>query len=463
MSHSEKIKKIAKLVKKHYSTGVGKPIRFTHGSTNSTRVQDKSPYYLIDISTLNQILTIDTRHNQAIVEPNVPMDRLVAACLAKGVIPKVVMEFPGITCGGGINGAALEASSVTYGQFNDICTEFEVVLGDGEIVTASRTKNTDLFYGITGSYGTLALLTKITLELIPAKPYVQLSIHPVETAHVINKLTKDFREYDYLEGIVFTKKDSLIIIGKLSNGKEKLPVKTFSKASDDWFYHYAEKQINKNSVTQILVPLNEYLFRYDRGAFWMGKHAFAAYHMPFNKITRFLLNPFMNTRTMYQGLHATNLAQDFFIQDYYLPLSKAQKFLTLCIQQLGIFPIWLCPIKATNKPQKMSPHYLAERLLIDIGLWGKPRGSKNIVQVNKTFERYLTEYGGRKMFYADSFYSENEFWKLYDKKWYQRMRKKYKAEAVFPNIWEKIYTKKRYGIQKRKIIGTMLKTVLENK
>jgi delta24-sterol reductase len=462
--HKKKVTRIAQKIKEYQKASTNKKIRFTHGSTNSTRVQAKEAFHLIDISTLDEVIEIDTRNKLAIVEPNVPMDKLVDACLAKGFIPKVVMEFPGITCGGGVNGGALEASSFRYGQFNDICTAYELILGNGELVYASKNKNTDLYYGVSGSYGTFALLTRITLELIPAKSFIHVSFHPVETDSIIRSIVKDFSEYeyDYLEGIVFDENNALVLTGQLTNGEliEKLPCKTFSKAIDDWFYLYAEKQLQKDSITEVLIPVKDYLFRYDRGAFWMGKHAFSEYHIPFNRITRFLLNPFMNARTMYKGLHATNIAQDFFIQDFYLPLSSAQKFLNKSIHKSGIFPVWICPLKATKTEQKLSPHFLSERTIIDIGLWGKAKGRRKILEVNKEFEKHLKEYGGRKMFYADSFYSEQEFWKIYDKKWYENLRKKYKADGIFPTIREKVYTKKRYVVQKRKIIKPMIKALL---
>src|ERR1700722_15519849 len=97
--HKKKITKIAAQIKIYLKAKGNKKIRFTHGSTNSTRIQDKSNYQLIDISKLNQIVRIDTDKKCAVVEPNVPMDQLVDACLEKGLMPKVVMEFPGITCG----------------------------------------------------------------------------------------------------------------------------------------------------------------------------------------------------------------------------------------------------------------------------------------------------------------------------------------------------------------------------
>ena len=40
-------------------------------------------------------MRVDTKKNVALVEPNVPMDNLVDATLRHGLVPPVVMEFPG--------------------------------------------------------------------------------------------------------------------------------------------------------------------------------------------------------------------------------------------------------------------------------------------------------------------------------------------------------------------------------
>ena len=43
------------------------------------------------------------------------MDRLVESTLKYNLIPPVVMEFPGITAGGGFAGTSGESSSFKYG------------------------------------------------------------------------------------------------------------------------------------------------------------------------------------------------------------------------------------------------------------------------------------------------------------------------------------------------------------
>jgi FAD/FMN-containing dehydrogenase len=56
---------------------------------------------MVDASQLSHVLKVDTVKKIALVEPNVPMDKLVEATLEYGLIPPVVMEIPGITAGGG--------------------------------------------------------------------------------------------------------------------------------------------------------------------------------------------------------------------------------------------------------------------------------------------------------------------------------------------------------------------------
>jgi len=44
---------------------------------------------------LKNVLKVDREKKVAWVEPNVAMDELVAETLKYGLVPKVVMEFPG--------------------------------------------------------------------------------------------------------------------------------------------------------------------------------------------------------------------------------------------------------------------------------------------------------------------------------------------------------------------------------
>lgn len=174
-AHDRIAKSIAERVK-HFAA-LKQPFRIYHGSTNSTRGSQRRPDNTVDTSKLNRILAIDVENMTALVEPNVPMDALVVATVVKGLVPLVVMEFPGITVGGGFSGTSGESSSFRFGPFDATVNWIEIVLGNGNLVRASRIdgENTDLFWGAASAFGTLGVVTLLEVQLQKAKPYVRLS------------------------------------------------------------------------------------------------------------------------------------------------------------------------------------------------------------------------------------------------------------------------------------------------
>ena len=95
-NHAIAVAQIATTVASFHARG--EKFRIFHGSTNSTRPSalGRDPKKVVDTSQLNNVLHIDVEKMTALVEPNVPMDRLVEATLEVGLVPSVVMEFPGV-------------------------------------------------------------------------------------------------------------------------------------------------------------------------------------------------------------------------------------------------------------------------------------------------------------------------------------------------------------------------------
>lgn len=441
--HQEKVAAIYRQVKILYQKGL--KIRIYHGSTNSTRAQNFKRDEIVDISNLNQVITINRNEKIAVVEPNIPMDVLVKETLKYGLIPPVIMEFPGITVGGGVQGGAGESSSFRYGIFNNICKEYEIVLGNGDVINVSPEQNADLFYGTACAYGTLGILTSIKLQLIPAKKYAALTYYKVtsykEAVQIIEAVTK--KDADFIDGILYSKETGVILVGKLTDN-ENLPLATFHKATDDWFFIHAEKMIKQHDKWEERIPLEDYFFRYDRGAFWIGTYPFQKLKIPFNKTSRFFFNPLMHTRTLYRFLQAINISQRFFIQDISLPKENTLKFLEYIDKKIGIFPLWLCPLKPSEK-EKLSPTHTKSTLIINVGIWGKLSNDFNqLIALNREIEKLVQKLNGRKILYAHAYYSEEEFWEIYDLDWYRKLRKKYHAETAFPDVYEKTKVKEKY-------------------
>jgi len=435
-THVAKVREISRQINSFYEQG--KKIKIYHGTTNSTRKQVFKKGEIIDISELNQVLKVDKKGRYAIVEPNVSMDKLVSETLKYGLMPPVVMEFPGITVGGGIQGGAGESSSFKYGLFNEAFQEYEVVLGNGEVVTVSPKKNSDLFYGIVGSYGSLGVITKTTLKLIPAKKYVTLTYYKVISFEGALEILKEMvkKKVDFIDGILFSKRLGAIMVGKLSDSPEH-HLARFSRSFNEWFYLHAEKITKNHTVYQESIPLKDYLFRYNRGAFWTGKHGFTLFNIPYNKVTRFFLNALLTTRVQYRFLQARNEAQNYFAQDFCLPQEKALELLNYSQEKVNIYPLWLLPIKSARK-EKFSPAFIDSSLVIDIGIWGEGvKETKRFLELNRNFEDFVKKSGGRKWLYAHSYYSKEQFWKIYDRFLYEHLRGKYSAATVFQELFEK--------------------------
>lgn len=477
VEHHATVDKLSMQISQFHRTQT--PYRVFHGNTNSTRPSLRTLHNTVDITSLNHVISVDPVAQTCLVEPNVPMDLLVASTLGPhGLVCPVVPEFPGITVGGGFAGTAGESTSFRHGFFDRCVESIEIILADGEVLKVSRDDphgRADLFQGAAGTFGTLGLVTLFEIRLVQAKPYVKLTYLPVtsivDAQDVLRKQAED-QTVEFLDGIMFGPDRGVVMAGifadrSLENGKSQtqhgqegqadnnhLPVVTFSKAWDQWFYLHAEERMKThNSSVGVrsqqypcdLIPLTDYLFRYDRGAFWTGTLAYKYFVTPFNRVTRYLLDHFMHTRVMYHALHRSGLMQRFIIQDMAVPNKNMAEFSGWLDQNLPhIYPRWLCPLKLDEaislNPHNAAPARVQDDILLNIGVWGMTPSDQTQIGANRRIEKKLKDLGGMKWLYAQTFYTEDEFWNIYDRAWYQGLRRKYNAQGL-PNVYEKVRTK----------------------
>lgn len=265
-AHATIVSEISSAVKQFYTKRI--PFRISHGSTNSTRHGMEKRRNVIDTSRLSNVLSIDTQNRTCLVEPNVPMDRLVAATLPHGLIPPVVMEFPGITAGGGYAGTAGESSSFKHGYFDRTVNYVEMVMGDGEVRKVSQRDDKELFDGAAGAAGTLGVTTLLELQLEEAKPYVQATYQPVRSVpqalNIIKELTTR-SDVDYVDGIMFSKTHGAVVSGKMVDKiSDSSSLQHFSRPWDPWFYLHVQDVTSGQEAKPVVetIPLAEYLFRY---------------------------------------------------------------------------------------------------------------------------------------------------------------------------------------------------------
>lgn len=450
MTHKEKTAIVSDKVRGFYSSKT--PFRIYHGSTNSTRILSFEQDKMLDMSKFDEIISIDTKSKTVVVEPNVPMDKLIKETLRYNLVPPVIPEFPGITVGGAIQGGAGESSSFKWGFFSQTTNWVEYITGDSSIVRASKDEHQDLYYGAAGSCGTLGVITSTEIQLIAAKKYVALEYthvsSPKEAVTALQSLSSLKNGPDFIDCIMFSQSSGVIIKGNMTNQKSGR-IKRFSRACDNWFYLHIQDISASDSPAVDYVPLTDYLFRYNRGAFWVGKFAFELFDVPYNRLTRFVLNPILNTRKLYQALQVSGASQEYLVQDLTLSSDKSVDFLNFVDENIGIYPLWLCPILPEPQSQ-LSCNGLDTGLAINIGIWG-PRitNYERFVATNRLLEKELAKSSGKKWMYAHAYYTEEEFWNIYDKPWYDNLRKAYHAEYM-SSIYDKIVVKKRYEVNPKK-------------
>ena len=472
-AHDRRVSTLRSQVTHFHNTS--KPFRIYHGSTNSTRHAGFDPDAVIDVSSFNNVLSIDISTQTALVEPNVPMDALVAATTAQGLLPPVVMEFPGITVGGGFVGTAGESSSFKYGFFDRTVIRAEIVLADGTLVNCSATENADLFEGLRGSFGTLGVLTLVEVMLVPLKSWVEVTYYPTtsskKTMDVLQEETGK-KNNDYVDGILFSKDSGVVVSGRLTSepASARIPVRRFSRPWDEWFWIHARNLNSSDKPTTELVPVEDYLFRYDRGAFWMGMYAYYHFFVPFWYIFRVLLNYFMHTRIMYHALHASGYTDRYIIHDIAFPAGNAKAFVDYVDKKFSIYPLWLCPLRkdgrvSMGQPKEFGGHVDGQKEAgqaydgeyISVGIWGPyPSSETEFIRANREIEKKTTELGGLKWLYSRVFYTEDEWWQLYDREKYDNLRRKFGAIGL-PSIWEKV----RDRGKKREEYGNGVKGLLK--
>ena len=150
-----------------------------------------SIYEGIGLSTerLNKIIDIDELNLQVTVEPAVITQALREAVAEKGLFYPVDPSSMG-SCwiGGNIAENSGGARAVKYGVTKDYVLNLEVVLPNGDIIwTGANTLKNSTGYNLTqlmvGSEGTLGVITKAVLKLLPQNSHNVLMLVPFYKAH----------------------------------------------------------------------------------------------------------------------------------------------------------------------------------------------------------------------------------------------------------------------------------------
>ena len=132
---------------------------------------------MLDLSGMNRILELDKENFTVTVEPGVLLLELAAYVEEQGFFYPPDPGEKTATIGGNINTNAGGMRAVKYGVTRDYVKGMDVVLADGEMISlggkiVKNSSGYNLMELIIGSEGTLGIVTKAVLKLLPLPPRV---------------------------------------------------------------------------------------------------------------------------------------------------------------------------------------------------------------------------------------------------------------------------------------------------
>lgn len=141
---------------------------------------------LLEMTAFKRIKEINAQERYAVVEPGVVTNDLIAAAAKHGLFYPPDPSSSGMsTLGGNVAECAGGGRGVKYGVTRDYVLELELVLPSGECITVGNkvdglTGWLDLPMLFTGSEGTLAVITSITVRLLPKPETIKTALAQYE-------------------------------------------------------------------------------------------------------------------------------------------------------------------------------------------------------------------------------------------------------------------------------------------
>jgi FAD/FMN-containing dehydrogenase len=395
----------------------------------------------LDVRDFDHVLAVDSAAGWVDAEGMVPYDALAAACLAAGTMPAVVPQLKSITLGGAVAGVGIEATSFRHGLVHETVRELEVLTGTGEVVTARPDNEyADLFFGFANSYGTLGYALRVRAATLPVKHYVAVEHHRFADADAFfAALARACAgDADFVDGVVFDPATLVLSQARFVDSAPYVSDYTFERI---YYRSLLERELD-------YLTAHDYLWRWDTDWFWCSKNLGAQQPLLRRLYGRRHLNSRTYTRLMrlnsrfgltwaidrLSGWHRESV-----IQDVDVPIGRAAEFLSFFLREIGILPVWICPIGATPRAASFPLFPRGAGLYVNFGFWDvvRRREPHPPGHFNRLVEQEVARLGGIKSLYSDSYYAADEFRATYGGDTYRRLKARYDPQGRLGDLYAK--------------------------
>lgn len=427
ISHEDKLNKIRKQLKERQSKA---PISLKKKSVShqvpklrDRKYQDEK----IDLSDLNKVLNIDLKNLVCTAEPGVTFVDLVQQTMKYNLVPVIVPELKTITIGGAVSGCSIESMSYKYGGFHDTCLEYEIVTAKGDLLVCTPdNENSLIFQMIHGTFGTLGIITKLKFKLIPAKPFVKVTYEKYyNLADYKSAIWHHYesKDVDFMDGIIHSPNEYVLSVG---NFVDQAPY----THKYEWMRIY---YLSTKKRQEDYLKTADYFFRYNKGVTNVHPKSFLG-RLFFGKLTN-------STRALKFANKFHRILSDKMIPitlDTFIPFSKFNEFMAWYEQEVNHFPLWCVPYKIVRKYEWVADELFTksnDELFLDIAIYGMKR--TNHKKYYKILEDKLMELGGIKTLISSNYYSEEDFWKNWNKDNYYQVKSRTDPDNIFRDLYTK--------------------------
>jgi FAD/FMN-containing dehydrogenase len=427
----------------HAATG---QVALKKKSSNLFRDRDRANKPRLDVRDFNHILRVDPALGWAEAEGMTPYENLVLATLACGVMPSVVPQLKTITLGGAVAGIGIESTSFRHGLVHQGVLEMDILAGDGTVYLCTpQNEHRDLFFGFPNSYGTLGYVLRVRSRTIPVKKFVRIEHSRFDDASAYFRGLQTHCESaaDFVDGVVFGPAELYLTAGTF--------VDDAPFVSDYTFEHIYYRSIREKDTDYLTA--HDFLWRWDTDWFWCSKN-FGLQNPVIRRLAgRARLNSRTYTRVMRwnsrwkltQCLDALfGIRRESVIQDVDIPITRAAEFLEYFQREIGILPVWICPIRSPD--ERAFPLYPLNpsTTYVNFGFWDAVKSEKSQLpgHFNRLIERKVAELGGIKSLYSESYYSRSEFDAAYGAQAYRELKSRYDPRNRLHDLYDKCVLRK---------------------
>jgi FAD/FMN-containing dehydrogenase len=249
---------------------------------------------------------------------------------------------------------------------------------------------------------------------------------------------------DYLDGVVFSADESYLCVARRTASPG--PVSDYT-GKNIYYQSIRHDSAGLEATKDDRLTIHDYLWRWDTDWFWCSR-AFGAQDP---RVRRWWPRRYRRSSVYWKlvaldrrfgiadRIEARNgrPPRERVVQDIEVPVERTCEFLEWFADNVPITPIWLCPLRLRDREGWPLYPMRPDHTYVNLGFWSSVPAGATEGATNRAIETKVSELGGHKSLYSDSFYTREEFDDLYGGEAYKTVKKTYDPDSRLLDLYAK--------------------------